>query len=204
LIKVYFLYRIFFENTMSGAEFQNRRDRDNGEGLIPRVSQETRLKLRREFFEFEGSDTDLVTTCLNRIGKVNPKVAEYIAKLANDAPDPKTKNAVAMAGISVYRLLELEFAQRGKDMPIVQREVANRLGEDMAREEEYFQRLINSLFDENDEILDVVDFYLRTVTPDDRNIRFSDLEIGGLVIASGLGVYALIKTQAEIDRLSSL
>ena len=199
MIKVYFLYRIFFENTMSGAEFQNRRDRDNGEGLIPRVSQQARVNLQREFFEFRGSDTDLVTAYLNRIGEVNPLVVEYIASLTNNAPDPNSANAVAMAGIIVYRLLELEFAQRGKDMPIVQREVAISLGEDIAREEGYFQRLANSLLGENYEILDTLSNFWLTVASDAPNREFDHL-----VIASGLGVYALIKTQAEIDRLSSL
>jgi hypothetical protein len=183
---------------MSGAEF-DRRDRSNGDELIPSVSRETRFKLQRELSEFPGNDYDLAATYLERINRVNPIVAEYIARVTGQTPEWLNSTCVAMAGVLVYRLLELEFEQRGKEMPIVQREIADSLIVDIAQEERYFQKLANSLVTENYELLEVLsNFWLNVNSSDERK------QVSPLVIASGLGVYALIKAQEEVNRLSGL
>jgi len=187
---------------MSGAEFE-RRDRSNGDELIPHVSQETRLKLQRELSEVPGSDDHLVATYLEKINGVNPVVVEYIAGVARQMPEGLDPTCVAMAGVLVYRLLELEFEQRGKEMPIVQREIADSLIMDIAQEERYFHKLANSLVAENYELLEVLSTFSSIVNSSSEREQVLPLVIP-LVIASGLGVYALIKAQREVDILSGL
>jgi hypothetical protein len=181
---------------MSGVEFE--RNRSNGDELIPRVSQETRDKFQREISEFQGSGDHLAATYLERISRVNPIVVEYIAGVAERSPEGLDPLYVAAAGVFVYRLLELEFEQRGKEMPIVQREIADSLKVDIAHEERYFLKLANSLVTENYELLDC----LSSITFWGI-LHFSE-QVAPLVIESGLGVYALIKTQREVDILSGL
>jgi hypothetical protein len=197
---------------MSGAEFERkdrgkdeREDRSNGDELIPRVSQETRFKLQSELSEAPGSDDHLVATYLERINGVNPVVVEYIAGVARQMPEGLDPTCVAMAGVLVYRLLELEFEQRGKKMPIVQREIADSLIMDIAQEERYFHKLATSLVTENYELLEVLSTFTFSsiVNSSSEREQVSPL-VMPLVIASGLGVYALIKAQAEVDRLSRL
>jgi len=186
---------------MSGAEFE-RRDRSNGDELIPRVSQETIAIVLREFrFEVEvtGSVNHLVASYLEEIRAVNPIVVEYIEEVAGQSPEGLNSACVSMAGVLVYRLLELEFEQRGKEMPIVRREIADSLIVDIAQEERYFHKLANSLVTENYELLGVLStFWLRVNSSSERK------QVSPLVLASGLGVYALIKAQREVDKLSSL
>ena len=190
---------------MSGAGFErrDRGNRSNGDELIPRVSQETRFKLQRELSEFPGNDYDLAATYLERINRVNPIVAEYIAGLAQQVPEGPYSDCVAMAGVLVYRLLELEFEQRGKEMPIVQREIADSLIMDIAQEERNFHKLANSLVAENYELLEVLSTFSSIVNSSSERERVSPLVIP-LVIASALGVYALIKAQREVHILSGL
>jgi hypothetical protein len=200
---------------MSGVEFERRdrrederEDRSNGDELIPRVSQETIVIFMREFLPevaaaVEGNVDHFPATYLERIRAVNPIVAEYIAGLAQQVPEGTYSNYVTMAGVLVYRLLEHEFAQRGKEMPIVKRQILDSLKVDIAQEEGYFQKLANSLVTENDELRRVLALYL---------VPLGWLPNGELplnqavssVLESGLGVYALIKAQAKADRSSGL
>jgi hypothetical protein len=183
---------------MSGAEFE--RNRSNGDRLIPRVSQETRFRLLREFSEVPGSDGHLIATYLERIRRVNPIVVEYIARVVEQMPEGVKPTCVAMAGVLVYRLLELEFEQRGKKMPIVQREIGDSLKVDILQEEEYFLKLANLLRTENDELLEV----LSTFSLDVVHTSIEREQVSPLIIATGLGVYALIEAQEEVNRLNSL
>jgi hypothetical protein len=187
---------------MSGAEF-GRRDRSDGDRLIPRVSRETRFKFQDEIDEFHksrGNDYHLAATYLERINKVNPIVAEYIAGLAGKTPEglnlTHVSTCVVLAGVCTYRLLELEFEQRGKKMPIVEKEIADSLQVDIAQEERYFLKLAKSLKDENAELLLALSAMIFMWI-----VRFSreKEQVSPLVIESGLGVYALIKAQAEGD-----
>jgi hypothetical protein len=186
----------FFRKFMSGAEFE-RTDGSNGDELIPRVSRETRFKLLMEFLPaVKGNVDHRAATYLERIRGVNPIVVEYIAGLAGKTPEglnlTHVSTCVVLAGVLVYRLLELEFEQRGKEMPIVRMESVDSLIVDMEQEEGYFHKLANSLVTENFELLEALStFWLNVHTSNERE-QF-------LVGASGLGVYALIKAQAKAD-----
>jgi hypothetical protein len=187
---------------MSGAEFErrDRRDRRNGDELIPRVSRKTIDIVRSEFLPPVTVSVDhLVASYLERIRAVNPIVVEYIEEVAGRSPEGLDPIYVARAGILVYRPLELEFKQRGNKMPIVQREIADSLIVDIAQEEGYFQKLANSLKKENVELFNVLalyPFWLGWASND--KVTFE--QVAPLAIESGLGVYALIKAQAKADR----
>jgi hypothetical protein len=195
LLKFICYVKYFFRKFMSGAEFErrDRRDRSNGDELIPRVSRKTWARLRREILKVPGSDDHLVATYLEEIGTVNPLVVEYIKGVAERSPEGRDSACVAMAGVLVYKLLELEFEQRGKKMPIVQRKILDSLKVDPDQEESYFLELANSLFRENYELLRA--FYTFWLNVDISN---------KLIQVSALGVYALIKAQAEVNILSGL
>jgi len=197
---------------MSGAEFERRErreDKSNGDELIPRVSQETRERILMELSEVQGTDDHLVATYLERIRRVNPIVAGYIAWVAKKIPagpnSNHNSNYVTMAGVLVYRLLELEFEQRGREMPIVEMETADSLIVDLLHEERYFQRyflkLAKSLRTENYELLEALSTFWLSVKGSDEKEQVS---LSLLMLVSGLGVYALIKAQAGVNKLSSL
>jgi hypothetical protein len=191
---------------MSGVEFErrDRRDRSNGDELIPRVSRETIDIARREYYsEVPGGDHHRAATFLERIRGVNPIVAEYIERLAQQIPEERYSYWVVQEGVLVYRVLELEFAQRGKEMPIVRREIAGRLKVNIAQEERHFETLAISLVRENYELLQslALSAFWATLLPS-REVPLG--QIARLVLESALGVYALIKDQAELDRFSSL
>jgi hypothetical protein len=193
---------------MSGAEF-DRRDRSNDDELIPRVSKETGERILMELSEVQGTDDHLVATYLERIRKVNPIVAEYIAWVAKQIPagpnSNHNSNYVTIAGVLVYRLLEHEFEQRGKEMPIVEMETADSLIVDLLQEERYFERyflkLAESLRTENYELLEALSTFWLSVKGSDEKEQVS---LSLLMVVSGLGVYALIKAQAGVNKLSSL
>jgi hypothetical protein len=189
---------------MSGAEFErrDRRDRSNGDELIPRVSRETIDIVKMEFLNAEHGSGDLVETYLERISRVNPEVAGYIAGLAQQIPEGLDSYWVVQEGVLVYRVLELEFAQRGKEMPIVQREIADSLKMDPDQKERYFSELASSLVTENYELRQELAFsqFLLTWLPS-KEVPIN--QVARLVLESALGVYGLIKAQAEEDRLSS-
>jgi len=205
--KIYLLCIIYFGKFMSGAEFERRdrrEDRSNGDELIPRVSRETIDIAAREYFaEFPGSDYLCAVTLLERIRGVNPIVAEYIERLAQQIPETRYSYLVVREGVLVYRVLELEFAQRGKEMPIVRREIAGRLKVNIAQEERYFEHLAISLVTENYELLQslALSTFWSTLLP---SREVPPGQIARLALESALGVYALIKDQAELDRFSSL
>jgi hypothetical protein len=185
---------------MSGAEFE-RRDRSNGDELIPRVSQETRERILMELSKVSGRDDHLVASYLEEIRTDNPIVAEYIAWVAKQIPkgpdSNHDSNYVIMAGILVYRLLEHEFKQRGKEMPIVRREIADSLKVDPDQEERYIQERANSLVTENYELhLALYTFWLN-VNTSKKGVPSKQVLL--LVLRSGLEVYELIKAQAEAD-----
>jgi len=201
--KIYLLCKIFFRKFMSGAEFErrDRRDRSNGDELIPRVSEETIVIFMMEFLPevaaaVEGNVDHFPATCLERIRAVNPIIVEYIEELAGRSPELLYSNYVTMAGVLVYRLLEHEFERRGEKMPIVKRQILDSLKMDIGQEEGYFQNLANSLVTENYELRRALALYL---------VPLGWLPNGELplnqavssVLESGLGVYALIKAQLE-------
>ena len=180
---------------MSGVEFERkdrrkdeREDRSNDDELIPPVSRKTWASLRREILKVPGSDDHLVATYLEEIGTVNPLVVEYIKGVAERSPEGRDSACVAMAGVLVYKLLELEFAQRGKKMPIVERKILDSFKVDPDQEESYFLELANSLFRENYELLRA--FYTFWLNVDISN---------KLIPVSALGVYYLIEAQAKAD-----
>jgi hypothetical protein len=185
---------------MSGEEFK-KRDRSDSDGSIPRVSRETRFKFQDEideFLKFRGNRYDLAATYLERIREVNPIVAEYIAGLAGKTPEglnlTHVSTCVVLAGVFTYRLLELEFEQRGKKMPMVEKEIADSLQVNIAQEKRYFLKLANSLKDENAELLlalSALIFMWIVYFSSERE------QVSPLAIESGLGVYALIKAQLE-------
>jgi len=187
---------------MSGAEFE-RRDRSNGDELIPRVSRETIDIVNMEFLNAEHGSGDLVETYLERISRVNPEVAGYIAGLAQQIPEELYSSWVVHEGVLVYRVLELEFAQRGKEMPIVQREIADSLKMDPDQKERYFSELASSLVTENYELRQELAFsqFLLTWLP---SKEVPTNQVARLARESALGVYALIQAQAKADRLSGL
>jgi hypothetical protein len=193
---------------LSGAEFERRNNRSKGYELIPCVSRETRIKLQDEidqFHKFRGNDYDLAATYLERIREVNPIVAEYIEGLARktrEGPNlTHVSTCVVLAGVLVYRLLELEFEQRGKKMPIVEKEIADSLQVDIAQEESYFRKLADSVEYENVELIWALSILIfRWIV----TYSSESEQVSPLVIESGLGVYALIKAQAEVNRLNSL
>jgi hypothetical protein len=180
---------------MSGVEFE--RNRSNGDELIPRVSYETMEEFLTEFLE-PPPDYDHVPATyseeLEKIGTVNPIVVEYIKGVAGRSPEWLHPRYVFRAGVFVYRLLELELAQRGREMPIVQREIADSLKVDPNQEERYIRELADSVAPENIEVLLALDNL-------SNNVDISNImeQVWLLVHASGLGVYALIKAQLEED-----
>jgi len=191
---------------MSGAEFERRDRRENrsdGDGSIPRVSHESMWRLLREFSEVQGSVDHLVGTYLGRISTVNPIVVEYILGVAVRMPKGLSAAPVAMAGILVYRVLELEFEQLGKKMPIVQREIADRLKTDPDQKKRYFLESGISLVTENHVLLEyLASFPLTLIGLFKEEVPRN--QVASLVLESCLGVYALIKAQAEVDSLSGL
>jgi hypothetical protein len=151
-----------------------------------------------EFLSAKYDSGDLVETYLERISRVNPEVAGYIAGLAQQIPERKYSDYVAMEGISVYRLLELEFARRGKEMPVVQREIADSLKMDPDQKERYFSELASSLVTENYELRQELAFsqFLLTWLPS-KEVPIN--QVARLALESALGVYALIQAQAKAD-----
>jgi hypothetical protein len=193
---------------MSGAEFERRdrrederEDRSNGDELIPRISSETVSTVLWEFRPVVTGNVDhlaATSTYLERIRRVNPIVVEYIEEVAGRSPKGLDPRYVALAGVFVYRLLELEFARRGKEMPIVQRDIADSLIVDIAPEERYFQELAKPLVTENFELLEVLLSSPIWTRPSIRKVPAKQ-QIR-LLFESALGVYALIEAQATADR----